>query len=48
MTEIVYYNMDLIRMNIVMGRLIKVLTHKKGGILDYFSYYYVLLVQYVP
>jgi len=35
-------------MNIVMGRLIKALTYKKEGILDYFSYYYVVLVQYVP
>jgi len=39
MTEIAYYIMDLIHMNVVMGRYIKALIHKKEGLFDYLSYY---------
>jgi hypothetical protein len=48
MTEIAYYIMDLIHMNVVMSRYNKALISKKEGVFDYFSYYYLLLIQYVP
>jgi len=48
MTEIAYYIMDLIHISLVMSRYIKVLIRKKEGGFDYLSYYYFLLIQYVP
>jgi hypothetical protein len=42
MTEITYYIMDLIYMNVVVGRYIKALIHKKE-VFDYISYFFVAL-----
>ena len=45
MMEIAYCIMELIHMNVVMGRFIEALIHKKERGFDYLSYYYVSLIQ---
>jgi len=42
MTEIAYYVMDLIHMNVVMGRYFKALIHKKEEVFDYLSYFFLV------